>query len=120
MKHYYIECRNADYDKLRVTFWRTRQDGSTLYKASVTPCKVETKHGITCETCVPQNGYMYTLKAVKRASRKAEDSARVDMQWFIHRALDLLADNGFKTFLCGETLAALVIDIVTSIECEVC
>lgn len=91
----------------------------TLYKASVMPCRVETNHGITCETCEPMNGYQYTLNAVKRASTKAEDSARVDLQWFIHRALSLLADDGFKTFLCGQDLAALVIDIVTSIKCEV-
>ena len=118
MKHY-IACRNAEYDKLRVSFWRTRWDGMTLYKASVTPCKVETNNGITCETCEPMNGYQYTLKEAKRASKKAEDSARVDMEWFIDRALALLADRGFKTFLCGYDLHALIMDIVTSIECEV-
>lgn len=118
MKHY-IECRNAEYDKIRVKFWRTRWDGMTLYKASVTPCRVETTHGLTFETFEPMNGYTYTLTRVKRASRKAEDSARVDMQWFIHRALDLLADDGFKTILCGRDLADRVIDIVKSIECEV-
>lgn len=118
MKHY-IECRNVEYNKIRVTFWRTRWDGMTLYKASVTPCKVETKHGFTCETYEPVNGYQYTLKAVKRASRKAEDSARVDMVWFVDRALALLADNGFKTFLCGQDLAALITDICRSIDCEV-
>lgn len=117
MKHY-IECRNSEYDKIKVTFWRTRCDGMTLYKASVTPCKVETKHGFTCETCEPMKGYQYTLKSVKRASRNAEDSARVEMQWFIHRALDLLAGNGFETVLCGKDLADRVIDIVRSIECE--
>lgn len=115
----YIDCRSSEYDKIRVTFWRTRWNGMTLYKASVTPCRVETEHGITCETFEPMNGYQYTLISVKRASRKAEDSARVDMQWFINRALDLLADNGFKTFLWGKDLEALVTDIVTSIECEV-
>lgn len=103
MKHY-IDCRNSEYDKIRITFWRTRWDGMTLYKVSVTPCKVETTHGFTCETCEPMNGYQYTLKAVKRASRNAEDSARVDMQWFIHRALDLLAGNGFETVMCGKDL----------------
>lgn len=118
MKHY-IECRNAEYDKISVSFWRTRWNGMTLYKASVTPCKVDTRNGISCETYEPRNGYQYTLKEAKRASKKAEDSARVDMQWFIHRALDLLADNGFKTFLCGKDLSALIIDIVKSIECEV-
>ena len=118
MKHY-IECRNTEYDKIRVSFWRTRWDGMTLYKASITPCKVETKYGITCETCEPMNGYQYTLKAVKRASKKAEDSARVEMQWFIHRALDLLAGNGFETAMCGKDLADKVIDIVKSIDCEV-
>lgn len=117
---YYIECRNAEYDKIRVMFWRTRYDGMTLYKASVTPCKVETKHGFTCETCDPMNGYQYTLKAVNRAYRKAEDSARVEMQLFIHMALDLLAGNGFETVLCGRDLADKVIEIVKSIECEVC
>lgn len=66
------------------------------------------------------NGYQYTLKAVKRASKKAEDSARVEMLWFVHRALDLLAGNGFETVLCGKDLDDKVIDIVTSIECEVC
>lgn len=119
MKHY-IDCRNSDYDKIRVTFWRTRQDGLTLYKAAVTPCMVETFDGITWETYKLYNGYSYTLKAVKRASRKAEDSARVEMQWFIHRAIDLLAGNGFETVLCGKYLADRVIDIVKSIECEVC
>lgn len=119
MKHY-IDCRNADYDKIRVTFWRTRWDGMTLYKASVTPCRVETTCGITCETCEPINGYQYTLNAAKRASRKAEDSARVELQWFIHRALDLLAGNGFETALCGKDLADKVIEVVKSIECEVC
>lgn len=118
MKHY-IECRNAEYDKIRIKFWRTRWDGMTLYKASVTPCKVETTHGITCETYEPVNGYSYTLNAVKRASRNAEDSARVQLQWFIHRALELLADYGFRTFLYGQDLAALIIDICRSIECEV-
>ena len=118
MKHY-IDCRNSEYDKIRINFWRTRWDGMTLYKASVTPCKVETKHGLTCETCEPMNGYQYTLKAVKRASRKAEDSARVEMQWFIHRALDLLAGNGFESVMFGKDLADNVIDIVKSIECEV-
>lgn len=118
MKHY-IECRNAKYNKIRVTFWRTRWDGMTLYKASVTPCKVDTRYGLTCETCEPMNGYQYTLKAAKRASRKAEDSARVELQWFIDRALSLLADNGFKTFLCGYDLNATITDISTSIECEV-
>lgn len=92
----------------------------TLYKAAVTPCTVETIDGITWESSVPQNGYKYTLKAVKRASRKAEDSARVEMQWFIHRALDLLAGNGFETVICGKDLADRVIDIVKSIDCEVC
>lgn len=91
----------------------------TLYKASVTPCKVETSHGITRETFEPVNGYICTLNAVKRASRKAEDSARVDMEWFVDRSLALLADNGFKTFLWGKDLSAAVIDIVKSIECEV-
>lgn len=119
MKHY-IDCRNADYDKIRITFWRTRLDGMTLYKASVTPCKVETTHGITCETCEPMKGYQYTLKAVNRASHKAEDSSRVELQLFIHTALDLLAGNGFDTVLCGKELADKVIDIVRSIECEVC
>lgn len=115
----YIECRDAEYDKIRVTFWRTRWDGMTLYKASVTPCKVETIDGITCETCEPMNGYSYTLKAVKRASKKAEDSARVDMVWFVHRALDLLAGNGFGPILSGRDLSDAVTDIVRSIECEV-
>lgn len=115
----YIECRNAEYDKIRVSFWRTRWDGMTLYKASVTPCRVETKYGLTCETCEPMNGYQYTLKEAKRASKKAEDSARVDMEWFINRALSLLADVGFKTFLCGKDLADRVTDIVKSIDCEV-
>lgn len=119
MKHY-IECRHSEYDKIRVLFWRTRWDGMTLYKASVTPCKVETKYGLTCETCEPMNGYQYTLNAVKRASSKAEDSARVDMQRFIHRALDLLADDGFKTVLSGKDLSNKVINIVKSIDCEVC
>lgn len=118
MKHY-IECRNAEYDKIRVSFWRTRWDGSTLYKASVMPCKVETIDGITCERCEPMNGYQYTLKEAKRASKKAEDSARVDMVWFVDRALALLADNGYKTFLYGRDLSALITDIVSSIECEV-
>lgn len=118
MKHY-IECRNAEYDKIRITFWRTRWDGMTLYKASVIPCKVETTHGFTCETCEPMKGYTYTLNRVKRACSKAEDSARTQLQWFIHTALSLLADDGFKTFLCGKDLAAKVIYIVRSIECEV-
>lgn len=119
MKHY-IDCRNSEYDKIRISFWRTRWDGMTLYKVSVTPCKVETTHGLTCETYEPMNGYIYTLKAVKRASKKAEDSARVEMQWFIHRAFDLLAGNGFETVLCGKDLADEVIYIVKSIDCEVC
>ena len=118
MKHY-IECRNAEYDKISVTFWRTRWDGMTLYKGSVTPCKVETKHGVVCETFEPQNGYTYTLNAVKRASRNAEDSARVDFVWFVNRALDLLAGIGFETVLNGRDLSNAVIDIVRSIECEV-
>lgn len=118
MKHY-IECRNAEYDRIRVTFWRTRWDGMTLYKASVMPCKVETTNGITCETCEPMTGYQYTLNESKRASRKAEDSARVEMNWFIDRALALLADNGFETVLYGTDLSALITDIVNSIECEV-
>ena len=118
MKHY-IDCRNDEYDKIRITFWRTRWDGMTLYKASVTPCRVETKYGFTCETCEPMNGYQYTLKAVKRASRKAEDSARIELQWFVNRALDLLAGNGFETVLCGRDLSNAVTDIVRSIECEV-
>ena len=118
MKHY-IECRHSEYNKIRVTFWRIRKDGMTLYKASVTPCRVETKYGLTCETFEPMNGYQYTLKEAKRASKKAEDSARVDMEWFIHRALDLLAGNGFETFLCGKDLADRVTDIVKSIDCEV-
>ena len=118
MKHY-IDCRNSEHEKIRVTFWRTRQDGLTLYKASVTPCLVETIDGITWETCEPIKGYHYTLKAVKRASRKAEDGARVEMQWFVHRALDLLAGNGFETVLCGKDLADNIIDIVKSIECEI-
>lgn len=118
MKHY-IDCLDSEHDKIRVTFWRTRQNGLTLYKASMTPCKFETTHGLTCETFDPMNGYQYTLKAVKRASRKAEDSARVELQWFFHRALDLLAGNGFKTFLCGRDLSALITDVCRSIECEV-
>ena len=116
---YYIECRDAEYDKIRVAFWRTRNDGMTMYRASVTPCKVETKYGLTWYTFEPMNGYQYTLKAVKRASKNAEDSARVEMQWCIHRALDLLAGNGFETFLCGKDLADRVTDIVKSIDCEV-
>lgn len=118
MKHY-IDCRNSEYDKLRVTFWRTRWDGMTLYKASVTPCKVETIHGFEFEKYEPMNGYKYTLKEAKRASKKAEDSARVDMEWFIDRALALLADNGFKTVLCGKDLHERVVDIAKSIDCEV-
>lgn len=115
----YIECRNATYDKLRVSFWRTRYDGMTLYKGSVTPCTVDTRYEFTCETYEPQNGYKFTLTAAKRASRKAEDSARVELQWFIHRALDLLAGNGFETVLSGASLNAAITDIVKSIECEV-
>ena len=118
MKHY-IDCRNSEYDKIRIVFWRTRWNGITLYKVSVNPCRVETNHGITCETFEPVNGYTYTLNTVNRASHKAEDSARVDMQWFIHRALDLLAGNGFETVLCGRDLSNAVKDIVKSIECEV-
>ena len=86
----YIECRNSKYDKLRVTFWRTRYDG-----------------------------YKFTLETAKRASRKAEDSARVELRWFINRALDLLAGNGFETLLSGSNLNAAVADIAKSIECEV-
>lgn len=41
------------------------------------------------------------------------------MKHYIDRALALLADNGFKTFLCGIDLHAVIMDIVTSIECEV-
>lgn len=118
MKHY-IECRHYEYDKIRITFWRTRWDGMTLYKASVTPCRVETSCGITCETCEPMNGYKYTLNAVKRASQKAEDSARVDMVWFVERALDLLAGNGFETVMHGKDLIDTVNDISRAIECEV-
>ena len=118
MKHY-IDCSNAEYDKIRVAFWRTRQDGMTLYKAAITPCKVQSRYGLKCETFEPMNGYTYTLKAVKRASKKAEDSARVDLQLFVHRALDLLAGNGFDTVLNGRDLSNAVIDIVRSIECEV-
>lgn len=91
----------------------------TLYKASVTPCKVETKHGITCETYEPMKGYQYTLKAVKRASRKAEDSARSKMIWFVKRALDLLAGIEFETVLHGRDLVDTVNYIVKSIDCEV-
>lgn len=65
------------------------------------------------------NGYQFTLNATKRASRKAEDSARVELQWFILRALDLLAGNGFETLLSGVDLNAAITDIVKSIECEV-
>lgn len=115
----YIDCRNPEYDKIKVTFWRTRQDGITLYKASVTPCKVETRYGLICETFEPQNGYTYTLTSVKRASRNAEDSARVELVWLVNRALDLLAGNGFETVLNGRDLSNAVIDIVRSIECEV-
>lgn len=115
----YIECSNETYNKLRVTFWRTRQDGLTLYKGSVTPCSVDTRYGLTCEKYEPQNGYKFTLNAAKRASRKAEDSARVELQWFIHRALDLLAGNGFETLLSGTDLNAAITDIVKSIDCEV-
>lgn len=118
MKHY-IDCKDSIYNKIRITFWRTRWNGVTLYKGSVTPCKVETEHGFTCETCEPANGYTYTLNEVKRASRKAEDSARVDMIWFVNRALDLLAGNGFEPVMCGRDLSDRVIDIVKSIECEV-
>lgn len=118
MKHY-IECRNANYDKLRITFWRTRQDGLTLYKGSVTPCKVEQSYGLACETYEPVNGYQHTLNAVKRASRKAEDSARVELQWFVHRAIDLLADNGFEARLTGVKLNAAITDIIRSVDCEV-
>ena len=115
----YIECRHSECDKILVTFWRTRYDGMTIYKSSVMPCRVETIDGRTWETFVPQNGYQYNLNAVKRASRKAEDSARVEMQWFIHRALDLLSDNGFEPAMCGKDLADRVIYIVKSIDCEV-
>ena len=118
MKHY-IDCRNSEYDKIRITFWRTRKDGMTLYKADVTPCKVETTYGLTCETCEPIIGYQYTLKAVKRASRKAEDSARSKMVWFVKRALDLLAGIGFETVIHGKELNNTVNNIVMSIECEV-
>lgn len=118
MKHY-IECRNANYDKINITFWRTRQYDLTLYKVTIMPCKVESSYGLTCETCEPQNGYIYTLNAVKRASRKAEDSARVELQCYIHRALDLLAGNGFETVLSGSELNAAITDIVKSIVCEV-
>lgn len=65
------------------------------------------------------NGYQYTLIEAKRASHKAEDSARIQLNWFVNRALDLLAGNGFETVLCGKDLADKVIDIVKSIECEV-
>lgn len=115
----YIECRNAAYDKIRITFWRTRWNGMTLYKASVTPCKVDTKYGLKCKTCEPMNGYQYTLNAAKRASKKAEDSARSKMIWFVKRALDLLAGIGFDTVLHGRDLVDTVNDIVKSIECEV-
>ena len=92
----------------------------TLYKGSVNPSKVETKHGVVvCETFEPNIGYQYTLKAVKRASRNAEASARVELIWFVNRALDLLAGNGFETVLNGIELRNTVIDIVKSIECEV-
>ena len=115
----YIECRNPEYDKIRVAFWRTRQDGITLYKAAITPCKVESCCGFTFERFEPNIGYQYTLNAVKRASRNAEDSARVDFVWFVNRALDLLAGIGFETVLNGRDLSNAIIDIVKSIECEV-
>ena len=80
---------------------------------------VESRYGFTCETCELMKGYQYTLKAVKRASKKAEDSARVELQWFVYMALGLLADNGFETVLNGRELSNAVIDMVRSIECEV-
>ena len=91
----------------------------TLYKASVTPCKVESCCGLTFERFEPNIGYQYTLNTVKRASRNAEDSARVELVWLVNRALDLLAGNGFETVLNGRDLSNAVIDIVRSIECEV-
>ena len=115
----YIDCRNPEYDKIRVAFWRTRQDGITFYKAAITPCKVVSRYGLTCETFEPNIGYQYTLNAVKRASRNAEASARVELVWFVNRALDLLACNGFETVLNGRDLSNALIDIVKSIECEV-
>lgn len=115
----YIECRDDKYNKIRVSFWRTRKDGNTMYKASVTPCKVETINGISFETYEPRNGYQYTLKAAKRASKKAEDSARVEMIWFVERALDLLSGIGFDSVLHGKDLVDTVNDIARSIECEV-
>ena len=115
----YIDCRNSKYDKIRVTFWRTRYDGSTIYKGSAVPCAVDTRHGFACETYEPHNGYKFTLVVAKRASRKAEDRARVELQCFINRALELLADDGFETVLSGFSLNAAVTDIAKSIECEV-
>jgi hypothetical protein len=69
---------------------------------------LESTYGIAFELHELHNGYQFTLHAVKRASKKAEERARFNMKWFIHRALGLLADEGFKPIVTGVKLNAVV------------
>lgn len=96
MKSIYVSCFSDTCNKIRFSFYRTRENGVTYYRASAVPIElVEHENGVVFERYTAYEGYKATIGICKRASKTALETARLALEVFVTEAMQALENDGF-------------------------
>lgn len=112
-RYVYVHCFSDTCDNIRFSFYRTRENDRTYYRASAVPVElVKRENGIVYKRYAPVNGYRATLGNASRASKTALELARRELETFIVEAMQALENDGFMPGVFD------AYDIAQNIECE--
>lgn len=114
MKSVYVNCFSDTCNKIRFKFCRTRENGTTYYRASAIPIDfIKLENGVVLEHYTTHTGYKATLGSCKRASKTALELARNELVVFITEAMQALENDGFAPGVFD------AYSIANTIDCEV-
>ena len=114
MKSVYVNCFSDTCNKIRFKFIRTRENGTTYYRASAIPVElVKRENGVVFEHYTAYTGYKATLGSCKRASKTALELARRELEVFVTEAMQALENDGFAPGVFD------AYNIANTIDCEV-
>lgn len=80
---------NENYNAIRVSGYRTRECGETVYWVSVVPVMVSGY----CVRSICFDGYKQTLATAKRANKKAESDAMAQAMDCVPRMVERICDE---------------------------
>lgn len=114
MQNYvYVRCFSDTCNNIRFSFYRTRENGRTYYRASAVPVElVKRENGIVFERYFPATGYKATVGSARRASKTALETARRELVTFVLEVMQAFENDGFTPGVFD------AYEIAQNIDCE--